>query len=102
MCRYVLASLLIAWIPSAALAQPASLDELKRSLKNGGSLTASPNRAAFPFKADAAKAHQKAYADWVRLSHEQAHALGMTFVLVPPGTFLMGSPADEPGHNLSG
>ena len=26
----------------------------------------------------------------------------MTFVLVPPGTFLMGSPEKEPGHNAGG
>ncbi len=48
---------------------------------------------------------------WARVSKEQVavaeklnvpvaveNALGMRFVLIPPGTFTMGSPAGEPGH----
>ena len=62
-----------------------------------------PAAPKFPFSADAARAYQKAYADWLGMTVEWKNDLvGMTFVLVPPGTFLMGSPADEPGHNLSG
>ncbi len=61
-----------------------------------------PAAPSFPFNADAARTYQKAYADWLGLPLEWTNDLGMTFVLVPPGAFQMGSPADEPGHNLSG
>jgi formylglycine-generating enzyme len=30
-----------------------------------------------------------------------ANAVGMSFVLIPAGTFQMGSPADEPGHRVN-
>jgi formylglycine-generating enzyme required for sulfatase activity len=56
----------------------------------------------FPFTAKAASAYQKDYAKWAGLPVEFTNELGMTFVLVPPGTFLMGSPDDEPGRNPGG
>ncbi len=61
-----------------------------------------PVAPTFPFSADAARAYQRTYADWLGMPLEWKNDLGMTFVLIPPGRFLMGSPADEPGHNLSG
>lgn len=61
-----------------------------------------PTCPKFPFDADSARAYQKAYAKWLGLPLEWKNDFGITFVLIPPGTFLMGSPADEPGHNLSG
>lgn len=57
---------------------------------------------AFPFSAKVAAQYQKDYAAWAGLPVEFTNSLGMTFVLVPPGTFVMGSPADEPGHNSGG
>jgi formylglycine-generating enzyme required for sulfatase activity len=63
------------------------------------SLNAGPPAAPrFPFDAATAQRYQKEYADWLRLPVEKKNDLGMTFVLVPPGTFLMGSPRDEPGR----
>lgn len=53
----------------------------------------------FPFDAATAGRYQKEYAAEQGLPVEFTNALGMTFVLVPPGTFLMGSPSDEPGHS---
>jgi formylglycine-generating enzyme required for sulfatase activity len=72
------------------------------ALKENRPLTASPTIPKFPFDAEAARRYQRAYADWLGLPVEWSNDLGMTFVLVPPGTFLMGSPDNEPGHNLSG
>lgn len=56
----------------------------------------------FPFDTVTARAYQRDYADAHQLPVVWTNALGMVFRLVPPGTFDMGSPADEPGHGLSG
>lgn len=61
-----------------------------------------PKEPAFPFTPTSARTYQKAYADWLGLPLERQNDLGMTFVLIPPGTFRIGSPADEQGRNLSG
>src|SRR4051812_27667854 len=61
-----------------------------------------PTPPRFPFDADAAGRYQRAYADWLGLPLEWRSDEGLTFVLVPPGTFLMGSPDDEPGHAAGG
>src|SRR5262249_44689237 len=61
-----------------------------------------PTPPKFPFDAEAARRYQKEYASWRGLPPEITNSLGMTFVLIPPGTFLMGSPASEPGHNAGG
>ena len=52
----------------------------------------------FPFSREDARRYQESYADWAGLPVEWKNELGMTFVLIPPGTFLMGSPAEESGH----
>src|SRR5262249_11698345 len=48
-----------------------------------------------------ARRYQKEYAAWMGLPVEVVTEQGITLVLVPPGSFLMGSPKDEPGHGLS-
>ncbi|MEK6238504.1 MAG: formylglycine-generating enzyme family protein, partial [Planctomycetales bacterium] len=53
----------------------------------------------FPFSMADARRYQQSYADWSGLPLELKNELGMTFVLIPPGLFLMGSPAEEPGRN---
>ena len=53
----------------------------------------------FPFDEKAAAEYQRAYADWLGLPVTFVNKLGMTMVLVPPGTFRMGSPEDEPGRS---
>ena len=63
-----------------------------------GAQTALPSVPKFPFDAEAAKAYQQAYAQATLLPEEFTNALGMKFVLVPPGTFKMGSPAAETGR----
>lgn len=57
-----------------------------------------PEAPTFPFDAEAARAYQRAYAKWTGLPAEITNRQGMTFVLVPPGQFVIGSPKDEPGH----
>ena len=61
-----------------------------------------PATPKFPFDAKSASQYQKDYAAWAELPVEFSNDMGMTFVLVPPGTFLMGSPDDEPGRNPGG
>jgi formylglycine-generating enzyme required for sulfatase activity len=57
-----------------------------------------PAAPRFPFDAATAERYQKDYAEWLGVPVEFKNELGMTFVLIPPGTFLMGTSDDEPGH----
>lgn len=84
--------------------KPASIHDLQSRLEalRKKSPQQPPDAPKFPFTPEAARTYQKAYADWIGLPLEWSNDLGMTFVLVPPGALLMGSPADEPGHNLGG
>jgi sulfatase modifying factor 1 len=64
--------------------------------------TEPPAAPKFPFNSKTATQYQKDYAAWAKLPLEFTSELGITFVLVPPGTFLMGSPDNEPGRNPGG
>ncbi len=75
------------------------LSLLLRLPPSGKSAPAAPK---FPFDAAAGARYQAAYAAWLGLPREVTNGLGMTLVLVPPGTFRMGSPRDEPGHGAGG
>jgi formylglycine-generating enzyme required for sulfatase activity len=57
-----------------------------------------PPPPAFPFDTAAARRYQTRYAAWRGLPVEVVNELGMTLVLVPPGTYRMGTPTDEPGR----
>lgn len=57
-----------------------------------------PQPPAFPFDEKAARRWQRAYADWLGVPVEFTNDLDMSFVLVPPGEFIMGSPESEPGR----
>ena len=61
--------------------------------------SALPAAPAFPFDAGKAARYQKEYAEAAGLPLSFRNRRGLTFVLVPPGTFLMGSPEDEPGRS---
>lgn len=104
--RLLIAALLA--LPSLVHAQEpksSTQQEVERrlaALKQKKPTGAPPVVPTFPFTADAARTYQKGYADWLGLPLEWRSDLGMSFILIPPGTFQMGSPADEPGHNLSG
>ena len=57
-----------------------------------------PPPAVAPFNATQAKAHQKAWANHLGVPVETTNSIGMKFVVIPPGEFMMGSPKDEPGR----
>jgi formylglycine-generating enzyme required for sulfatase activity len=54
-----------------------------------------PPLAVAPFDAEQAKRHQQAWADYLGLPVEWENSLGMVFVLIPPGEFVMGSSKEE-------
>ncbi|HCO22890.1 MAG TPA: hypothetical protein DIT97_07485 [Gimesia maris] len=54
-----------------------------------------PPPAIAPFDADQALAHQKAWAEYLKIPVEYENSLGMKFRLIPPGEFLMGSTPEE-------
>jgi len=56
---------------------------------------AEPPRAVAPFDAATARAHQEAWARHLETTVETTNALGMKFVLIPPGEFFMGSSDEE-------
>lgn len=55
----------------------------------------SPPPAVAPFDEKQAQAHQQAWADHLGLPVEYTNSIGMTFRLIPPGEFLMGSKPEE-------
>jgi formylglycine-generating enzyme required for sulfatase activity len=55
-----------------------------------------PPRAVAPFDGDRAAAAQREWAAHAGLPARFTNSAGMTFVIVPPGEFTMGSPDDEP------
>ena len=60
--------------------------------------TATPPRAIAPFDAAKAKAHQETWARYLGVEPEITNSIGMKFVWIPPGTFMMGSPKEELGR----
>ncbi|QDU35982.1 Serine/threonine-protein kinase PknB [Maioricimonas rarisocia] len=54
-----------------------------------------PAPAIAPFNAQQARAHQEAWAEYLGVPVEYENSIGMTFRLVPPGEFLMGSSPEE-------
>jgi formylglycine-generating enzyme required for sulfatase activity len=99
----------LAALPDAAARREEDTDRRLRdlekrlaALKETKPTAAPPGAPRFPFDAETAHRYQRAYADWLGLPAEWRNDLGMMFILVPPGTFLMGSPAEEPGHNSGG
>lgn len=61
-----------------------------------------PAAPKFPFDAATARQYQMDYAKHLGVPVEDRNEHGMQFVLIPPGTFQMGSPENEPGHNSGG
>ncbi|MCR9119699.1 MAG: SUMF1/EgtB/PvdO family nonheme iron enzyme, partial [bacterium] len=59
-----------------------------------------PAPAIAPFDAKQAKQHQQAWADYLKVPVETTNTIGMKFVLIPPGEFLMGSTPEEIKEDL--
>jgi hypothetical protein len=55
--------------------------------------------AVAPFDADQAKAHQQAWSKYLGVPVEYTNSIGMKFMLIPPGEFMMGSPKSEAGRD---
>lgn len=78
----VLAGLLIGSIAGCGAGQPNSND--------------GPQFAKAPFDSEQAKAHQQAWSEHLDADVEITNSMGMKFMLIPPGEFMMGAaPADE-------
>lgn len=71
----------------AAIAKPAGAPPSKARV--------SPADAIVPFDADEAKLYQQAWAEHLGVPVEFTNSIGMKFVLIPPGEFMMGSTPEE-------
>ena len=76
-----------------ALTKPVALNSGADIGWNGWPADA-PKPAIAPFTADEAKAYQEAWAKCLKIPADYTNSIGMKFVLIPPGEFLMGS-SDE-------
>ena len=54
-----------------------------------------PAQAVAPFDAEAAKRFQRKWAEFLDVSVEVTNSIGMTFVLIPPGSFAIGDDNDH-------
>ena len=54
-----------------------------------------PPPAVAPFDAAEAKAHQAAWAKYLGVPVEYTNSIGMKFMLIPPGDFMMGAPESD-------
>ena len=57
-----------------------------------------PPPAVAPFDAVAARLHQEQWGKHLGVPVETTNSIGMKFALIPPGSFLMGSPEGEEGR----
>lgn len=113
------AFLIVALAAGAAPLPPSPLakmkpEEIRRQLENGDlkgeceravailwrqpRLRKPPDPPKFPFTRLQAVRYQKAFARWAGLPIEATNGDGIKLVLVPPGTFRMGSPVNETGR----
>lgn len=83
--------------PGSAVREPAA--KSAPGVAAGVSLRAGrgepPPLAVAPFGAEQAGKHQRAWADYLGAPVAWKNSLGMEFVLIPPGEFLMGSSKEE-------
>jgi len=87
---------LVAFVGLLLMSLTVVADERRPDLRDA------PTTPQFPFDVAVARDYQRAYAEWSGLPREVTNSIGMKFVLIPPGTFLMGSPESELGHNGGG
>jgi formylglycine-generating enzyme required for sulfatase activity len=83
-------NLRVAWI-AACVCLLAIESEANELADNG----VPPPRAVAPFDGDAARAHQKSWADHLGTTVETTNSIGLKLVLIPPGEFLMGSTPEQ-------
>lgn len=81
----------------AGVKPPAATSVVAKSTEVGGDeqeLGSTPPLAKAPFDAKQARAHQEAWAKYLRTTVETTNSVSATMILIPPGEFLMGS-SDE-------
>jgi formylglycine-generating enzyme required for sulfatase activity len=66
---------------------------------NSSAGAAQPARLAAPFDEQAAKHSQTEWANLLRVQSTAINTIGMKLALIPPGTFMMGSPKTEAGRD---
>jgi formylglycine-generating enzyme required for sulfatase activity len=71
-------------------------------LENRSTLETLPPLAIAPFDASEARQYQAAWAKHLGVPVEVTNSIGMKFVLIPPGEFLMGSTAEEQTWAIEG
>ncbi|MCX6906990.1 MAG: SUMF1/EgtB/PvdO family nonheme iron enzyme, partial [Verrucomicrobia bacterium] len=85
--------------PPAPVAPPAQLAPATPSAPVADSAPRTPQSAVppaiAPFDAAQARQHQEAWAKHLQVPVEMTNSIGMKFVLIPPGEFLMGSTPEE-------
>jgi serine/threonine-protein kinase len=97
----VLVLALVVWSPSGDRSVQTA-DDKKPNAKaadvkqawQGWSADAPPPAIA-PFDAEQAKKHQYEWADYLNLPVEHTNSIGMQFILIPPGEFMMGGTGAE-------
>jgi formylglycine-generating enzyme required for sulfatase activity len=70
----------------------------------GQARTLRPSPAIAPFDAKKARQHQQSWADHLGVPIESTNSLGMKFMVIPPGEFMMGSNIDariRPPHKVT-
>jgi formylglycine-generating enzyme required for sulfatase activity len=77
--------------PSAALPRPVA----PPAAVPKADMPTRPPLAEAPFNTRQARAHQDAWAKFLAIPVERMNSVGMNMVLIPPGTFLMGSAPQE-------
>ncbi|MBN1911407.1 MAG: SUMF1/EgtB/PvdO family nonheme iron enzyme [Pirellulales bacterium] len=63
-------------------------------------LSFEPPRAVAPFDAARAKEYQESWSQYLGVPREITNSIGMTFVLIPPGEFMMGTTPEEMASTL--
>ena len=71
---------------------------LERPPEPGQAKLPKPPPAEAPFDAAKAKEHQENWAKYLGIPAKYKNSIGMEFALIPPGSFLMGSPEGEEGR----
>ena len=77
------------------IAIPGSASPSSPSRTSAVSTSSLPPAAHAPFDAAMARKHQEAWATHLALPIEYTNSIGMQFVLIPPGEFMMGSTPEE-------
>ncbi len=80
--------------PTAPDAPPGPADVAAVS-SNAARSDRAPPLAVAPFDAEQARAHQEAWAAYLKMPVEQKNSIGMPLVLIPPGEFTMGSTPEQ-------